>query len=177
MAASAQRTKVTHVVPLEIYFRPFNPERNPQLLSDRSCFQRFSSLGTGLLESTRKALPCRNTEFHTGHGGASRRKQTFWGSFFFSFKEKLTQQIFLLLAFQPHALAEASTHLAHCSVTAERSQPHRGTEMEAQGPAAQAPCTPGAHTWQRKITERSHVSHGHPTLHRPFTSPCSKQHP
>lgn len=45
-----------------------------------------------------------------------------WGGFFlfFCFKGKLTQQIFPLLAFQPHIPAEVRTHLARCSATARK---------------------------------------------------------
>lgn len=66
MAASAQRAKVTQVVPLEMHFGPFKPKRNSPILSDHSRFQRFSSLETGLLASTRKALPCSSTQDMAG---------------------------------------------------------------------------------------------------------------
>jgi len=73
-AAPALGAKVTKVAPLEIDFGPFKAKRNSQIPSDHSPFQRFSSLRTGLLASTRKALQYRNAQLNAGHGGTSRTK-------------------------------------------------------------------------------------------------------
>lgn len=71
---------------------------------------------------------------------------------FFSFKEKLTQQIFPPLAFQPHVPAEASTHLARCSVTARKI-----TASLSNGNGGTGTSSPGTEdSWNTYVAKEDH---------------------
>lgn len=76
---AVQRVKVNQVVLLDIYFGLFKPKIHSQILFDHSFFRRFFSFRTGFLASKRKAVPNRNIQLYTGHGGTSRTKQIFGG--------------------------------------------------------------------------------------------------
>lgn len=127
---------------LEIYFEPFKHKRTSQIVADHFCSQGISSLGIDLLASTRKALlmetlPEQNRPFGT----------------FFSFKEKLTPQIFPLLASQPHVPAETSTHLACCSVTARKI-----TASLNNGNGVTETSSPGTkHSWNTYMAKKDHI--------------------
>lgn len=110
------------------------------------------------------------------HTAQHRTWRHFWNKidllglfFFFCFKGKLTQQIFPLLAFQPHVPAEVSAHLACCSATARKITASLNNGRGGRG------------TRHRALLEHIHgkgpVSHGYSTPLRSFPSALSKQHP